>query len=84
MEAPSFVCRSRPSRKHKYQLVQTARDGARSLRTNSFYHRVAKIWNDLPRSVAEAEDVNKFKNVLDELLESHSLRYDRNAASVEE
>ena len=84
MEAPSFVCRSRPSRKHKYHLVQAARDRARSLRTNSFYHRVTKIWNDLPRSVAEAEDVNKIKNVLDEHMESHPLRYDRSAASVEE
>ena len=71
----SFVHRTRPSRKHQYQLVQSVRGGSRSARGNSFYHRVVKDWNELPCSIVEAKSINAFKNALDNHLKDHPLKY---------
>ena len=62
----SFNPRDRPSRQHKLQLHQPhSNDGVRGAQTNSFYHRVAPIWNNLPKSVVEVETIDDFKNALD-------------------
>ena len=68
---PSFSATERPSRRHKYQLREPLRDRIRGTKENSFYGRVIKLWNDLPRNVAEAESVNSFKNGLDKHLKHH-------------
>ena len=68
--SPSFNPRNRPSRQHKLQVHQPrSNDGVRGAQTNSFYHRVAPIWNNLPKDVAEAETIDDFKKALDEYWE---------------
>ena len=72
----SFMHNDRPSRKHRYQLYQRRPyDGQRGLQTNSFYHRVTKQWNDLPAKVVERNDINKFKNDLDDAWMNHPFKY---------
>ena len=73
--APSFKRRERPSRHHKYQVVDRLRVKERGLRENSFYGRVARLWNSLPREVAEADNMNTFKNRLDEHLETNPMKF---------
>ena len=34
---------------------------------NPFYFRTLKIWNNLPNDVANAENVNEFKNTVDDV-----------------
>ena len=72
---PSFKPRTRPSRKHKFQ-IQQQRGERRSVLRNTFYHRVAQAWNELPREVVEVDDVNTFKNRLDESWKNHPMKYD--------
>ena len=50
--------------------------GTNGPQTNFFFQRTTKIWNDLPASVVEAENVNQFKNRLDEFWKHDALRYD--------
>ena len=41
----------RTSRKHDFQLhILKPKDGIRGLQANSFYFRIAKIWNNLPNN----------------------------------
>ena len=75
--APSFKRRERPSRQHKHQVVDQPRLRERGLRENSFYGRVARLWNSLPKEVAEADNINLFKNKLDRHLDNHPLKYNR-------
>ena len=75
--SPSFNPRERPSRQHRHQLhVPRSNDGSRGVQSNSFYHRVATAWNNLPKNVAEADNINAFKNALDELWQSEPSMYD--------
>ena len=69
---PSFSTTERPSRRHKYQLREPLRERIRGVKENSFYGRAIKLWNDLPRDIAEAENVNQFKNALDKHLKHHA------------
>ena len=63
----SFQPKDRGSRKHKFQLHErVAKDGSRGVQHNSFYHRVAREWNNLPSNVVEAPSVDSFKNRFDE------------------
>ena len=63
----SFKPRDRSSRHHQYQLMPNkAKDGLRGIQNNSFYHRTIDIWNNLPRKVVDAGNINGFKNKLDE------------------
>ena len=75
---PSFQENHRSSRKHKHQLREHFRARRRGLSENSFYGRVIKLWNDLPRHVAEEENVNRFKNALDKHLDKHPWKYEHN------
>ena len=75
--APSFKRRERPSRQHKHQVVDQPRLRERGLRENSFYGRVARLWNSLPKEVAESDNINSFKNKLDRHLDNHPLKYNR-------
>ena len=64
--AEEFKKRQRISRIHTFQLErQKAKGGLRSYQTNSFYFRAVKTWNELPRDVVEAENVNEFRRCLD-------------------
>ena len=65
--SPSFQKSARPSRQHNSQLIQQRRprDGVTGLETNCFYNRTIETWNELPRNVAEAEDITEFKINLD-------------------
>ena len=66
----------RPSLQHKLQLFQPpSKDGIRGPQRNSFYHRVAPMWNNLPKNVAEAETIEGFKNALDKLWEDDPLKF---------
>ena len=63
----SFRPKERTSRKHDFQLYnRTAKDGIRGIQNNSFYYRSVKTWNNLPRNVVNAKDVNVFKAKLDD------------------
>jgi hypothetical protein len=82
--APSFKPRVRPSRQHRFQLhVPSARDGTTGAQTNFFFQRTAKLWNDLPRYVVEAVNVNEFKNRLDEHLADDPAKFNPVAQAEE-
>ena len=73
----SFQPQVRPSRKHHFQLLnRRAKDGARGIQTNSFYFRIAEVWNELPKTVVNANNVNEFKNKLDEHWKDKSIKFD--------
>ena len=73
----TFHPRERLSRQHNFQLrPPKSKDGTRGLQTNSFYHRVATTWNNLPNEVVESENVNTFKNSLDKFWQDDPMRFD--------
>ena len=72
----NFRQQTRPSRKHKFQLVENRPvDGVRGNQFNAFYFRTNRRWNDLPSKVVDAETVNTFKNHLDKEWEATPLKY---------
>ena len=77
----SFQSRQRASRKHDFQLHhRIAKDGSREVQFNSFYYRVVKSWNNLPREeVVNATNVNAFKNKLDEVWRNEARKFDHRA-----
>ena len=78
--SPSFNRRFRPSRKHDYQLHEPVpKDGIRGVQTNSFYFRTPKIWNNLPRNVVDADNVDQFKCDLDIFLKDEPIKFDHRA-----
>jgi hypothetical protein len=83
--APSFKPRARPSRQHGFQLhMPPTRDGTNGPQTNFFFQRTTKIWNDLPANVVNAENINQFKNRLDEFWHDDGLKYDHKIADTTE
>ena len=48
---------------HKYKLYIERWN--KPVRKHNFTHRVAKIWNSLPSSVVEADDIKAFERELD-------------------
>ena len=73
----SFQPQYRSSRKHNFQLVwQMAKDGTRGVQANSFYFRTTKTWNNLPREVVNASNINTFKNLLDKTWANSPIKYD--------
>ena len=80
--APSFNPRQRPSRKHDFQLFTPQMlDGKNGPQSNFFFQRTTKVWNDLPKYVVDAKNINQFKNRLDELWTEHPLKYNHNETS---
>ena len=75
--SPSFKPRTRfPSRKHRYQLhPPPTKEGKLGIQSNFFYHRVAEKWNDLPNFVVDADNINTFKNRLDNFWEDDLQKY---------
>ena len=74
---PSFHPRARPSRQHKFQLHEvSSADGERGAQSNFLYQRISWTWNELPSSVVETEDINTFKNRLDEHWKDHPSKFD--------
>ena len=72
----NFKMNPRTSRKHRYQLTwNRSKDGFHGVQTNSFYFRTASIWNSLPADVAEANNIEMFKNKLDEAWYNHPTKY---------
>ena len=70
----SFQPRNRVSWKHDFQLHhRIAKDGIRGVQSNSFYHRIVRTWNNLPREVVNATNVNTFKNKLDDAWRNEAL-----------
>ena len=73
----SFRPRQRSSRTHGYQLHhRNTKDGVRGLQSNSFYNRVVKRWNNLPKVVVDAENINTFKARLDAHLNDEPIKFD--------
>lgn len=71
-----FTLRTRPSRKHAFQLLPNfSKDGVWGAQTKSFYFRCINTWNDLPNEVVNSPSVSVFKNRLNEAWEDHPLRY---------
>ena len=63
----SFCPKGRGSRRHDYQLYERIpRDGIRVPQSNSFYFRAAKVWNNLPKAIFDASNINISKHRLDE------------------
>ena len=59
----NFRSRTRPSRKHNYQLVWKApKGGVRGLQANFFFFRMIKTWNELPKEIVHAESIQLFAN----------------------
>ena len=72
----SFKQQNRVSRKHDFQVVwRKPNDGVRGIQSNSFYYRTTKTWNDLPKEVVNAKDVNSFKNRLDKVWKDKSIKF---------
>ena len=64
--SPKFRAKERSSRKHHFQLHHNIqRDGDYGIQANSFYYRTVKTWNELPKEVVNAVNINSFKNSLD-------------------
>ena len=75
--SPTFNPRERTSRQHKFQLhTPPSTDGVRGIQSNSFYHRVVPVWNNLPKNVAEAETIDAFKNALHDLWQDDPCKFD--------
>ena len=80
---PSYKPRNRPSRSHKYQIQPIRpRDGERGLHRNSFYCRIADIWNRLPAAVVDAPTIDTFKNRLDTHWKDLPLKFDHTATTL--
>ena len=60
-------------------LFRRRRDGLTGPQSNFFFQRTTKMWNDLPSYVVDADNVNQFKNRLDEIWKQHPLKYDNKA-----
>ena len=70
---------------HDFQLhLPKSNDGERGVQTNSFYHRVAPIWNNLPSHVVGAKSVNGFKNALDDLWKDDPSKFNHKYAPPNE
>ena len=78
----SFRLKTRPSRRHKFQLHAYHGEGKRSILGNFYYHRVAETWNNLPRTVVEAESINSFKNRLDDAWKDHQLKHSYRVTTI--
>jgi hypothetical protein len=64
--SPSFQRNPRPNRRHNCQLQQLYPRITKYVRplAVSFYHRVPRLWNRLPKQVISAENLDTFKNRL--------------------
>ena len=70
--SPNFILCPRPNRKHGYQITwNRPRDGSTGVQANSFYFRIAKTWNNLPKNVVEARTIDTFKSRLDDAWKNH-------------
>ena len=73
---------TRPSRKHNHQIIlRKPKDGTRGIQSNSFYFRAMSTWNNLPRNVAEASNIDAFKNALDEAWSNLPTKYNHKSTS---
>ena len=71
-----FQRNSRISRKHGFQLIwNKPKDGIRGIQTNSFYFRTVKTWNNLPRVVVDANNLNIFKTQLDKAWTNNPIKF---------
>ena len=79
--SPSFIPRNRPSRIHCRQIQPLRhKDGLRGIQKNSFYYRIADVWNNLPSNIVCAPSMDTFKNQLDKHWEQMELKYNYTAA----
>ena len=73
----TIKAQNRPSHQHKLQVHQPqSNDSVRGLQSNSFYHRVPPIWNNLPKDVVEVEKISAFKRALDKYWENDPCKFD--------
>lgn len=80
---PSFRLKKHPSRQHKFQMQESrSKDGVRGVHSKSFYQRSASVWNSLPAFVINSDNINSFKNNLDEAWKHHDLRYNHKETSL--
>ena len=71
-----FRLKTRPSRSHDHQLVENlASDGTRGCQQNSFYYRTIRTWNNRPRNVVQAPNIDTFKRELDRTWENKDTRF---------
>ena len=72
------------SRSPRHPLALRPSSSTKRKQKRSFYHRAPAVWNDLPLSVREAENINTFKNRLDAWWRDHPLRHDYLACPTDE
>ena len=51
------------------------KDCTRGLQANSFYYRTTRIWNELPKKVVNAKNINEFKSLHDEVWKDKATIY---------
>ena len=84
MLTENFRPRSRPNRKHGYQMVRKAsKDGVRGLQANFFYFRKIKTWNGFPKEIVHAKSIDAFKNKLDEEWKDLLIKFDEQERFIE-
>ena len=72
-----FQPRMRPSRAHDHQLVEyIPNDGSHGCQQNSFYYRTIRTWNNLPKIVVQAPNINTFKRELDRAWEEKDSNFE--------
>ena len=72
-----FVRRTRPHRKHDYELIPNfSDDGLRGVQTKLFYYRCIPVWNQLSKDVVNAKSIKAFKKELTQAWINHPLRYE--------
>ena len=75
----SFRPKSRTSARlnHDLQLQELrAKDGVCGVHHKSFYQRSTKMWNELDTTVVKSENINTFKNNLDDFWRDVRVKYE--------
>ena len=82
----SFRPKTRTSARlnHNLQLHELrAKDGVRGVHHKSFYQRSTKMWNALDTTVVTSENINIFKNRLDDSWRDVPVKYEHNYNEIE-
>ena len=74
----TFEHLERSSHVHDYQLYQKRPTGSTygKVQAASFYYRIPRLWNKLPKEVVSSENINTFKNRIDKHWQNAEFKFD--------